>query len=145
MQIRCPHCHHPVEVIEEKLLDQVMCPSCGSNISLVSAETTEPYSPAQPKRVGHFELLNQIGIGGFGAVWKARDTVLDRIVALKVPRRGQLDAAEIEYFFRDARAAAQLRHPSIVSVHEVGRDGEAVFIASDFISRSSSRGGWPTW
>jgi tetratricopeptide (TPR) repeat protein len=132
MQIRCPHCRHPVEVVESTLLADVTCPSCGSNISLVSEETTEAYT-ASPKRIGHFELLERIGLGGCGAVWKARDTVLDRIVALKVPRRGQLEAAEIEFFFRDARAAAQLRHPSIVSVHEVGRDGDAVFIASDYI------------
>jgi serine/threonine protein kinase len=133
MQIRCPHCRHPVEVVDEQLLDDVTCPSCGSNISLVSDETTVAHVPTGARRLGHFELLDQIGIGGFGTVWKARDTVLDRIVALKVPRRGQLDSSEVEYFFRDARAAAQLRHPSIVSVHEVGRDGDAVFIASDFI------------
>jgi serine/threonine protein kinase len=119
--------------VESTLLEDVTCPSCGSNISLVSEETTEAYQPG-PKRIGHFELLERIGLGGFGAVWKARDTVLDRIVALKVPRRSQLEASEVEYFFRDARAAAQLRHPSIVSVHEVGRDGEAVFIASDYIA-----------
>jgi tRNA A-37 threonylcarbamoyl transferase component Bud32 len=141
MQIRCPHCHHPVEVVDEMLLDDMSCPSCGSNISLVSGDSTidhttggVPASPAAgPKRLGHFELLKQVGIGGFGTVWKARDTVLDRIIALKVPRRNQLDSSDVEYFLRDARAAAQLRHPNIVSVHEVGRDGETVFIASDYI------------
>ena len=72
-------------------------------------------------------------MGGFGTVWKARDTELDRTVAVKIPRKGQLESAEIEQFFREARAAAQLRHPNIVSVHEVGREGDTLFIVSDLV------------
>jgi serine/threonine protein kinase len=85
------------------------------------------------KRIAHFELLHQVGFGAFGVVWKARDTVLDRTVALKIPRRGQLSASESEYFFRDARAAAQIHHPGVVSVFEVGRDKDTIFIASQFV------------
>ena len=54
-------------------------------------------------------------------------------MAIKIPRKGQLDPEETEQFLREARAAAQLRHPGIVSVHEVGRDQGAVFIVSDFV------------
>ena len=61
---------------------------------------------------------------------------MDRTVAIKIPRREQLDE---ELFFREARAAAQLRHPNIVSVHEIGRDGDTVFIASDFIDGADLR------
>jgi hypothetical protein len=66
-------------------------------------------------------------------VWKARDPDLDREVALKIPRKGQLRAEEVDFFFREARAAAQLRHPHIVAVYEIGRDEDTVFIVSDFI------------
>jgi len=141
MQIRCPHCHHPIELASDNLLDELVCPSCGSDITLISKDTTlanEPPAtdsihPSAPRKLAHFELLDRVGIGGFGAVWKSRDTLLDRIVAVKVPRRGQLNSTEAEYFLRDARAAAQLRHPNIVSVHEVGREGDTFFIASEFI------------
>jgi WD40 repeat protein len=62
---------------------------------------------------------------------------LQRTVALKIPRRGWVSAEEAEYFFRDARAAAQLTHPNIVSVYEVGRDGDTLYIASKFIDRAT--------
>ena len=84
-------------------------------------------------RLGHFELIEQLGVGGFGTVWKARDKELGRHVAVKFPRRGQLSPGEAEQFLREARAAAQLRHPNIVTVHEVGRDGERVYIVSDLV------------
>ncbi len=94
-------------------MDELTCPSCGSSITLTSRDTTVAHEGSalgstarlEPRRLGHFDLLDQVGVGGFGAVWKARDTVLDRIVAVKVPRRRQLNSSEAEYFLRDARAA----------------------------------------
>jgi tetratricopeptide (TPR) repeat protein/tRNA A-37 threonylcarbamoyl transferase component Bud32 len=87
--------------------------------------------------VGRFELIEKVGEGAFGAVWKAHDTELDRLVAVKVPRKDELDAVELEMFLREARSAAQLKHPNIVSVHEVGREGDTVFIVTDFVAGKS--------
>ena len=74
-----------------------------------------------------------MGPGPSGSVFKAIDTELDRTVAIKIPRKGQLDPAEAEQFLREARAAAQLRHSNIVTVHEVGREDDTVFIVSDYV------------
>ena len=96
---------------------------CGTTFSLVGDQTVgwgKDGGGNQRKTIGHFELIEQLGTGAFGTVWKARDTQLDRTVAVKITRKGQLDADETEKFLREARAAAQLRHPNIVSVHEVG-------------------------
>ncbi|HEY3323885.1 MAG TPA: serine/threonine-protein kinase [Planctomycetota bacterium] len=84
-------------------------------------------SPAQaqgaPKQVGGYELLSKLGQGGMGAVFKARQISLDRIVALKVlPPRIAKDAAFIERFQREARASAKLNHPNIVQGIDVGKD-----------------------
>lgn len=131
LHVRCPHCHNPIELLDQAPLSDISCPSCGSSFSLVG-ENTLSHDPTT-KSFGHFDLLDRVGIGQFGSVWKARDTKLDRTVAIKVPRNTRMDLAQTEMFLRDARAAAQLKHPNIVSVHEVGKQNDTVYIVSDFI------------
>ncbi len=132
MKIRCPHCSNAIELIEEEnaLLD-LTCPSCGSHFRLLSDGDSTAAGDA--RRMGQFELLEQIGVGAFGTVWKAHDTELDRLVAIKIPRRTQLDSDGANQFLREARAAAQLKHPHIVSIHEIGREGDSLYIVSDLI------------
>ena len=132
LHIRCPHCRNPVELLDNTAYDSINCMSCGSMFSLVDSEQTmQAATPLQT--IDRFEIVSRLGAGGFGTVWKARDRELDRIVAVKIPRKGQLGPADVEQFFREARAAAQLRHANIVPVHEVGRDGDTLFIVSDFV------------
>ena len=87
-------------------------------------------------RVGHFELLEKLGSGAAGDVWKARDTRLQRFVAVKIPRNRHLSDDEIRRFLREGQAAAQLNHENIVRVHEVNRSGSLVFIVSEFVDGS---------
>jgi WD40 repeat protein/serine/threonine protein kinase len=138
LHISCPHCHSRMDISDNSPVDAIKCSSCGLAFSLYMEDTAaftaaEGKAPVSRKIVGHFELLAPLGSGGFGTVWKARDTQLDRMVAVKIPRRGGLTREEAEKFLREARAAAQLRHPGIVSVHEVGVDGYLIHIVSDYI------------
>lgn len=132
MQVLCPHCHNSNQVSEKSSLSNILCSLCGSSFNLVNDETVS-LEPKKSKRIAHFELIEQLGMGGFGTVWKGKDTKLDRIVAIKIPRRGELSSDETEKFLREARAAAQLKHPNIVGVHEVGREGDTAYIVSEFI------------
>src|SRR5262245_56533787 len=117
MHIFCPHCHSPIELIEATPHEEVNCSSCGSSFCL-EAGTTSPEAPQKTQRLGRFDILATIGQGGFGTVYKARDPELDRTVALKVPRAGNLAGVqEQDRFLREARSVAQLRHPSIVAIH----------------------------
>lgn len=132
LRIRCPNCHVPAELAVDTPLTDLTCATCGSHYSLVDQNKATWTAPSLTN-LGRFELVERLGVGGFGSVWKARDKELDRTVAIKVPLQGAMTADEQEKFFREARAAAQLRHPNIVSVHEVGRDGDSIYIVSDFV------------
>jgi hypothetical protein len=135
MHVRCPHCHNPIDVVDEAMEHEITCPSCGSGFSLVGDDSTTPFTSSNDTThsIGHFELVREVGSGQFGTVWMAKDTQLARTVAVKIPRRGAIRGREAEMFLRDARAAAQLRHPNIVPVHEVGKEGDTLYIVSDFV------------
>jgi serine/threonine protein kinase len=133
LRIRCPYCHEPLEIVADAALVDIPCHGCGNRFSLAG----EDRAAEVLGHIAHFELLERLGMGGFGTVWKARDTKLGRTVAVKIPRKGKLQTSEVEEFLREARIAAQLKHPHIVSVHEIGRDGETVYIVSDFVEGAS--------
>ncbi|MCA9245670.1 MAG: protein kinase [Planctomycetales bacterium] len=90
-------------------------------------------------RVAHFLLVERLGAGAAGEVWKARDTRLERTVAIKIPHRRQMSDEERHRFLREGQAAAQLRHAAIVTVYEVGRDGGEIYIVSDFVDGADLR------
>lgn len=131
MRIACPHCRERQEITADGSLGPIDCSSCGRRFRLDDAAPVRP--PRQGGQIGHFELLEQIGSGSFGKVWKARDTKLDRIVAVKIAMRGRVEGREAESFLREARAAARLNHPGIVAIHEVGQDGDEFYLVSDYI------------
>ena len=88
----------------------------------------------EPKRIGKYEILEEIGRGGFAAVYQARDTELERVVALKVlhPYWSE-DPGFAARFRREARAAANLRHPNIVTVYEAGEAAGQLYIAMEYL------------
>lgn len=86
-------------------------------------------------RLGKFELQAELGAGSFGYVFRAHDRELDRTVAIKIQRAGALaDKEEANRFLREARSVAQLKHPGIVSLYEIGQTEEGVcFLVTEFI------------
>src|SRR5947207_9773694 len=85
------------------------------------------------KRVGKFELHQLIGEGAMGTVWRAYDAVLRRYVALKLLSRAGRTPEARDRFLREARAAAALQHPSIVTIYDLGESDEKLYIAMELI------------
>jgi serine/threonine protein kinase len=133
MHILCPHCRNPIEVAKISTHEEIACPSCGSSFRLETTSTIG-WEGDSGKKLGRFELLGILGHGAFGTVFKARDPELDRTIAVKVPRTGNLAGPQgLDRFLREARSAAQLRHPSIVSIHEVGQESGVPYLVSDLV------------
>ena len=92
------------------------------------------------KKLGHYEILSQLGAGGMGEVYLAQDITLDRKVALKIlPSELAANADRMRRFIQEAKAAAALNHPNIAHVYEIGKAEGLHFIAMEFIDGSTLR------
>ena len=131
MPVVCPHCRTPAPA-DATTAEGMVCTACGSGFRPAGDTTT---GWADPRRtLGKFELIEEVGAGAFGTVYRARDRELGRTVAVKVPRAGSLGSSgDSDRFLREARSVAQLRHPSIVPVFEIGQDGGTPYLVSEFV------------
>jgi serine/threonine protein kinase len=121
----CPACGAPVDTTAAEPLGRVTCPNCGEK---VRAERT----------FDHFVLLETIGIGGMGTVYKARDTLLDRLVALKLLRKDL--GEDVDYASRlqqEARVAASVNHPSVIQVFSSGTDHDQFYLVMELVDHGS--------
>src|SRR6476619_8106276 len=109
----------------------------GSNIPTRSRSLAEPRRMTEPLKIpdiGKYHILEVVGEGAMGVVYKARDSVLDRTVAVKVmngaiARQDELRAR----FLREAQAAASLQHPNVVSIYDLGEVDGHLYLAMEFV------------
>jgi WD40 repeat protein len=138
MDVRCPHCRNPIKTAgatrSEGAPRRVSCPSCGASFRVDPALQALIPDVELPRMLGRFQLLELLGYGSFGTVYKARDAELDRLVAVKLPRAGCFATPEEEArFLREARSAGQLTHPGIVPIHEIGYQDGLPYLVSDYV------------
>lgn len=135
--------NHPVEAfVTSELLDtavKVLDAAQSLPTSLDPGRRLADRLAEGPCRLGRFELLQELGVGTFGYVFKAHDTELDREVALKIQRAGVFASNEdVERFVREARSVAKLTHPGIVSMYDIIRMEDGVcFLVTEYIKGES--------
>jgi len=118
------------------------CDGCGAALdpTMVRSATDPELQAIRASFQERYQVESLLGRGGMGVVYKAHERSLDRHVALKVvPERMNDDSLFIERFRRESRLAARLRHPRIVSVHEVGKLGNFHYFSMDFIEGATLR------
>jgi len=95
-------------------------------------------SPTPPSTIGRYQIVRRLGAGGMGTVYLARDPELDRQVAIKLVKDDLTDDPELRArFSREARAAARLSHPNIITIFDIGEDGGRPFIAMEYVEGES--------
>lgn len=109
-----------------------------SSVGSVDDSSSGKGSESTPPRIGAFRLEKFLGEGGFGQVWRARDTRLDRDVAIKIPRPDKaLSAARVQVLLQEAKKAAQFDGDGVVTIHEVGEADGIPYIVTAFMSGGS--------
>jgi len=93
LSVRCPQCGQLVQLASGAPLSSIHCDSCGTDFNVVD-EAAASQAAAELGQIGQFQVLEKLGTGAFGTVWKARDTRLDRWVSIKIPRHRHLEPAE---------------------------------------------------
>jgi hypothetical protein len=113
-------------------------PQLGDRIA-PTADATARFGPrALPTSLGKYTLIQELGRGTFGIVYRARDRELDRMVALKVPRSNMMSGEEqVKSFLAESKCAAALKHPHIVAIHDFGRVDDTCYIACELVEGST--------
>src|SRR5262249_40815235 len=137
---RCPHCAADLNVNSVGGL----CPACliAQGLDEPANEKADGGGSLLPSgtRIGQYKILAPLGAGGMGQVYRARDARLSRDVALKILSPGLAgDPALCARFESEARIVGSLNHPNIVTVFDIGRDDEFVYIASELVEGESLR------
>ena len=124
---------HPSDPVSDGKNARARDPAIDDSKSFRLDKTDPSGGLAVPRAFGHYELLEVMGRGKFGTVWRAKDRRLERTVALKLPHLTNCDEQTRMMFLREARAAAALEHPHIVQIHGIDQEGDQLGIVSQFI------------
>ena len=129
----CPNCGGALQFQPEPT-NLAFSDSMTSELSSQMSSEVRQESAERPQRIGKYRIVSHVATGGFGAVYKGYDSLLDRYVAIKIPKKENLTGKRADEFIAEARTMAKLEHPNIVPILEAGRDdSQNVFLVMKWI------------
>jgi serine/threonine protein kinase len=121
----CPACGTAIDTTDAEPLAQIACPNCGEKIRV-------------ERTFDHFVVIETLGVGGMGTVYRARDTHLDRFVALKLLRRDLSGKEDHNVRLQqEARIAASVNHPNVIQVFDSGTDHDQFYVVMELVDHGS--------
>ncbi|BBM84575.1 serine/threonine-protein kinase [Candidatus Uabimicrobium amorphum] len=126
------HCMSLLQSNPQRTLSDILLEEGFLNNEQVAQIQTQITQNNIPQQIGRYKILHEIGRGGMGIIYKAKDPLGDRDVAIKVLLRSSHE--NNLRFIREAKATARLQHPNIVTLHDIGQDGDKYFFTMDFVN-----------
>ncbi len=123
-----------IEAVDLQYRHAAFAPQTSRQEGAVPAERLNPGN-----YVAHFRLIELLGEGAMGSAWKAWDSRLRRCVMLKLPRSHSMAENDLRRFLREGQSGAQLHHEQLVSVHDVGRDGDIFYLVAGYVEGDNLR------
>lgn len=117
-------------------------PLAADREAVIAASAGEPPAQEAPRKLGRYEVVDELGRGAMGVVYRALDPVLDRMVAIKTINLELPKAERAEYearFYQEARAAGRLNHPNIITIYDIGRTDRLAYMAMEFLEGEELR------
>jgi len=135
---KCPRCGYHL-LYETAVDEQLVCPQCQATLAVPGkVKRGDRVDPLLGAKLGQFEILEVLGRGGMASVYRARQTALDRLCAIKVlPKALAKDESFVARFQREARSVAAVSHPNIIEIYDVGNERGYQYIAMELVEGES--------
>ena len=137
VQVTCAQCNFVIQAEEQFFGKTVKCPNCQAHLKIPDPRVQQalPADPLIGKAIAHYQVESLLGEGGMGKVYRAKNTRLAKTCALKIlPEHFvKQDKSRIDRFIREAKSAANVEHPNVLPVQNVGNEGEIYYIEMQFV------------
>jgi len=144
VQVTCAQCNFVIKAEEQFFGKTVKCPNCKAHLKIPDPRVQQAISvdPLIGKTIAHYQIETALGEGGMGKVYRAKNTKLNKTCALKIlpDHFVKQDKSRVDRFVREDQSAANIEHPNVLPVQNVGNEGDTYYIEMQFVDGGTLEG-----